>query len=258
MTGFLSPVRRSPTETRTTGPVAVSTMTILSVLAFLLGLSAPALAQELELFEDVERTVSSANNQRGNRAGGADAPAVSPTEPEFTLVGASRIGDQRRVVLNHRSGETLTVPLEADGETSIPGYEQFHIVSSEKGRVSIQYPDGSNCVEAADSGVSCEAGANVARLSLSPAPLPEQFIVDLNQEEEPAEQEPELEAEAREAAEDLARDPNNPFARLRAEALGQDVPPAPRFRPRRIDPAQVPPGMRVVSTPFGDRLVEID
>jgi len=25
---------------------------------------------------------------------------------------------------------------------------------------------------------------------------------------------------------------------------------------RRIDPADVPPGMRVVSTPFGDRLVE--
>ena len=231
---------------------------LLPSLAVLLALSTPSGAQELELFEDVERTVS-ANNQRGNPAGaGDDAPAISPTEPEFTLVGASRIGDQRRVVLNHRSGETLAVPLEADGETSIPGYGQFHIISSEKGRVSIQYPDGSNCVEAADSGVSCEAGANVAWLSLRPAPLPEQFLVALDQEEELMEQDPELEAEAKEAAEDLARDPNNPFARLRAEALGQDVPSAPRFRPRRIDPAQVPPGMRVVSTPFGDRLVEID
>ncbi len=256
MTGFLSPVRRSPTEASTARLIAMSAL--LSGLAFLLPLSAPALAQELELFEDVERTVSSANNQRGNRAGGADAPAVSSTEPEFTLVGASRIGDQHRVVLNHRSGETLTVPLEADGETSIPGHEQFRIVSSESGRVSIRYPDGSNCVEAANAGVRCDAGANIARLSLSPAPLPEQFIVDLDQEEELAEQDPDLAAEAKEAAEDLARDPNNPFARLRAEALGQDVPSEPRFRPRRIDPAQVPPGMRVVSTPFGDRLVEID
>jgi hypothetical protein len=30
-----------------------------------------------------------------------------------------------------------------------------------------------------------------------------------------------------------------------------------RFRPRRINPDQVPDGMRVVSTPFGDRLVDI-
>ena len=28
------------------------------------------------------------------------------------------------------------------------------------------------------------------------------------------------------------------------------------FTPRRINPEDVPPGMRVVSTPFGDRLVE--
>ena len=253
MTGLLSPLRRSPTEAGTASPVTKSTLW--SGLAVLLALSGPAGAQELELFEDVERTVS-ANSQRDNRA--SDTPAVSSTEPEFTLVGASRIGDQRRVMLKHRSGETLAVPLEADGETSIPDYEQFRIISSEKGLVSIQYPDGSNCVEAADSGVSCNAGANVARLSLRPAPLPEQSLVDPNQEEELVEQDPDLAAEAKEAAEDLARDPNNPFARLRAEALGQDVPPAPRFRPRRIDPAQVPPGMRVVSTPFGDRLVEID
>ncbi len=255
MTGFLSPVRRSPTEASTARLVAMSAL--LSGLAFLPALSAPAIAQELELFEDVERTAS-ANSQRGNPASAGDTPAISPTEPEFTLVGASRIGDQRRVVLNHRNGETFIVPLEVDSETPIPDYEQFHIISSEKGQVSIRYPDGSNCVEAADSGVSCNADANIARLSLRPAPLPEQLIVDLDQEEELTEQNLDLTAEAKEAAEDLARDPNNPFARLRAEALGQDVPPAPRFRPRRIDPAQVPPGMRVVSTPFGDRLVEID
>jgi len=31
---------------------------------------------------------------------------------------------------------------------------------------------------------------------------------------------------------------------------------ADRFTPRRISPEDVPPGMRVVSTPFGDRLVD--
>ena len=196
----------------------------------------------------------SAGNQRGAGAGGANTALL--TEPEFILVGASRIGDRRRVVLNHRGGDTVTVPLAPSGETSIPGHETFRVISSDNGRVAIQYPAGSNCVEASDRGVSCDADANIAWLSLRPAPIPEQLIADPEADAE--EQGLELADQARDAAEDLARDPNNPFARLRAEALGQEVPPAARFRPRRIDPGQVPPGMRVVSTPFGDRLVEID
>lgn len=226
-----------------------------AALAAVLLSAGPAAAQELELelFEDVERG-GPGSNQRGGE-GAADAAAPSPTEPEFVLVGSSRIGERRRVVLTHRGGETLTVPVAAEEQTSIPGYEQFRIVASEGGRVAIQYPAGRSCVEDSDRGVSCDAGANIAWLSLRPAPVPEQFIVDLDAEPE---EEPDTADQAREAREELARDPNNPFARLRAEALGQDVPPAGRFRPRRIDPAEVPPGMRVVSTPFGDRLVEID
>lgn len=214
----------------------------------------PAAAQDLELFEDVERTSPGAS-QRGGRNGAGNAAAPSLTEPEFVLIGSSRIGERRRVVLSHRSGVTVNVPVGAQGQTSIPGYEQFRIVTSEGGRVAIQYPAGSSCVEAADRGVSCDTAANIAWLSLRPAPVPEQFVVDLEAGEA---EDPDLADQARDAREDLARDPNNPFARLRAEALGQDVPPAGRFRPRRIDPSEVPPGMRVVSTPFGDRLVEID
>ena len=216
--------------------------------------SGPAAAQDLELFEDVERTGPAAN-QRGGRNGSGSSAPPSLTEPEFALIGSSRIGERRRVVLSHRSGVTVTVPVAAQGQTSIPGYEQFRIVTSEGGRVAIQYPAGSSCVEASDRGVSCDAAANIAWLSLRPAPVPEQFVVDLEAGEV---EDPDTADQARDAREELARDPDNPFARLRAEALGQDVPPAGRFRPRRIDPSEVPPGMRVVSTPFGDRLVEID
>ncbi|MXY91008.1 MAG: hypothetical protein F4234_12810 [Gammaproteobacteria bacterium] len=216
--------------------------------------SGPVAAQDLELFEDVERTGPAAN-QRGGRNGSSSSAAPSLTEPEFALIGSSLIGERRRVVLSHRSGVTVTVPVAAQGQTSIPGYEQFRIVTSEGGRVAIQYPAGSSCVEASDRGVSCDAAANIAWLSLRPAPVPEQFIVDLEAGEV---EDPDTADQARDAREELARDPDNPFARLRAEALGQDVPRTGRFRPRRIDPSEVPPGMRVVSTPFGDRLVEID
>ena len=64
-----------------------------------------------------------------------------------------------------------------------------------------------------------------------------------------------------EAAEEAAEEPTNPFAALRARAVENGNAPEPAtnsrrsFTPRRIDPADVPPGMRVVSTPFGDRLV---
>jgi len=233
---------------------------LLAGLAVVLCWNTPASAQDLELFEDVERTVP-ANNRRNSGGDENESTPVSSIEPEFTLVGASRIGERRRVVLSHRGGATLTVPLPVDGAAAIPGYERFSVIASESGRVAIQYPAGSNCVEASDLGVSCDAGANVAWLSLRPAPpVPEQFIDDLNADAQESEsgQDPDLAAQAADAEAELARDPNNPFARLRAEALGQDVPPASRFRPRRIDPDQVPPGMRVVSTPFGDRLVEID
>ncbi len=216
--------------------------------------SGPAAAQDLELFEDGERTGPGAN-QRGGRNGAGNSAAPSLTEPEFVLVGSSRIGERGRVVLSHRGGATVAVPVAAQGQTSIPGHEQFRIVTSEGGRVAIQYPAGASCVEASDRGVSCDAAANIAWLSLRPAPVPEQFVVDLDAGRE---EDADLTDQARDAREDLARDPNNPFARLRAEALSQDAPPAGRFRPRRIDPSEVPPGMRVVSTPFGDRLVEID
>ena len=211
-----------------------------------------AAAQDLELFEDIERTGSGVDRRGRNLTGNA---TLSLAVPEFVLAGSSRIGDRRRAVLTHRSGKTVLVPLAAEGQTPVPGHEQFRIVASQGGKVAIQYPAGSPCVEAADRGVSCDAGANVAWLSLRTAPVPEQFVVDLGAEQE---EEPDLTGQASDAREDPASDPNNPFARLRAEALGQEVSPVARFRPQRIDPSEVPSGMRVVSTPFGDRLVEID
>jgi hypothetical protein len=65
---------------------------------------------------------------------------------------------------------------------------------------------------------------------------------------------------------------DNPFAaalraaRERAESEGMplevmevmevvEVVEGERFRPRRIDPSDVPPGARLIRTPFGDRII---
>ena len=55
-----------------------------------------------------------------------------------------------------------------------------------------------------------------------------------------------------------AEAPINPFEEIarRSRDPESDTTENQQFRPRRINPEDVPPGMRVVSTPFGDRLVE--
>jgi hypothetical protein len=61
-----------------------------------------------------------------------------------------------------------------------------------------------------------------------------------------------------ELIESVEDQPKNPFETLRNGAVAQDEEQAgnaARFTPRRINPEDVPEGMRVISTPFGDRLV---
>ncbi len=231
-------------------------------IASLLAWSAPAAAQPLQLFEEVEQS----NSGSGRRSGSAGSVvATLSTEPEFVLKGTSRIGERRQVLLQHRDGQVIEVPLQAAGPNPIPGHGQYRVVAEQGRRVGVSYPANGVCVSSAQLGVGCDDVAKVMWLSLRTGPVTERFVVDLDTGEADATDEAnetdeaaKVAIQARRAAEDLARDPENPFVRLRAEALGQEVPTAPRFTPRRIDPADVPPGMRVVSTPFGDRLVELD
>ena len=123
------------------------------------------------------------------------------------------------------------------------------------GQTSIRYPDNVPCVEFLERGVSCSTAANIAALSLTTGePLPNNVAGSADRE---------LEALANETADEAAADepPTNPFEALRNRqenngALGGRAGDNGRFTPRRISPEDVPPGMRVVSTPFGDRLVE--
>ncbi len=192
------------------------------------------------LFESVD-SASAAPRRQSSRAS-AD---ISASEAEFSLIGTARIGSRTSVMLRHVSGKEVRVALKRS-RMAIPGYEQYAIVGSDGDSVSIQYPQAVDCLEFAAQGVSCDASRNVAILSLTtakpilPSPAPaETAQTDTGQEEERS-------------------TPSNPFEALRNRAQNGEPPserPG-RFQPRRIDPADVPPGMRVVSTPFGDRLVE--
>ena len=192
------------------------------------------------LFEPVD-SASSAPRGRSNRAT-ADVPA---SEAEFTLIGTSRIGTRTSVMLRHVSGEEVRVPL-VGSRMPIPGYEQYAVVGSEGESVSIQYPQSVVCAEFVDQGISCDANSNIATIKLTTA----KANVPTSTQAETAQ--PDSEQDGDRGA------MTNPFEALRNRAQGDELPQERprRFQPRRIDPAEVPPGMRVVSTPFGDRLVE--
>ena len=216
-------------------------------------------AAEFRLFESID-SADSPNAARNRHSRSAATARNVASSPEFTLVGTSRIGDKYSVILAHRGGDSVVVSAAAGATTRISGYSQYSIVNIGPGRVSVNFPDSSPCAEFEDLGVRCDSATNIAELTITNvAPLAP------SQRQQAQQREQSEDAAAGETAPDEA--PPNPFAALSAAAAENSAGNAnasraggrngaDRFTPRRISPEDVPPGMRVVSTPFGDRLVD--
>ena len=191
------------------------------------------------LFEPIDLASSAGNSDRSARRTRSSAEAIS-RESEFSLIGTSRIGSRTSVILRHASGEEVRVPLEHP-RMHIPGHEQYAVVGFDSNSVLIQYPQSTACEDFATQGVSCDAARNIATLNLRVSKTVEKSL------------------EKTESEQKAVRDaPINPFEVLRNRPQSESSTPdrTSRFQPRRIDPADVPEGMRVISTPFGDRLIE--
>ena len=216
---------------------------LIALLAVAEGL--PQGASDFDLFERVED--SDPGVDRLGRQTRQPQRNPSSAEPIFTLVGTSRIGGNTAITLRHSSGEQVRIEY-TGSPTQISGYEGFSVSGFTGRSVSIRHPSNSPCVAIEDKGVDCDQGANTSHIRLTTASA-------VSAESEPLRDVQELPDEPPQ------ENFTNPFDGLRRSA--ENGAPAPsqrdsqRFRPRRIDPADVPPGMRVVSTPFGDRLVEI-
>ncbi len=204
----------------------------------------PQDSSDFDLFEPVENSDSGAARNASRSRQTQNIPTSS--EPIFTLVGTSRVADRIAVVLRHSSGEQVRVEY-AGRPTQIAGYEGF-FVSSVAGRsVFIRHPSNSPCVAIEDKGIDCNQADNTSHIRLTTATAISAESEALRDAQEP----PEPPQENR----------VNPFDAIRRSAENgmpaSSLSEPQGFRPRRIDPADVPPGMRVVSTPFGDRLVDI-
>lgn len=209
--------------------------------------------QGLTLFEDVEIA-----EDRGGPANRAVREARATTaEPEFTLVGVSRLGEKYSTILRDRDGETFIVKADPSATTLIPEHSDYAIVDVTAASVSIRYPGNNACIEFRDRGVSCSSAANIAQLVLANG----EPLARTN----PASQ---LVAEASGVAgveiNEVQSVPGNPFEAFRNRRRGDTLnvgaddtsTSGARITPRRIDPEDVPEGKRVVATPFGDRLVD--
>ena len=210
----------------------------------------------LTLFENIEvnesRPTTPDQPSRESRA--------TTLEPVFTLVGTSRIGDRRSAILRHQNGENIRVLTGLKSTTRIAGYEEYLVLEVGAGKLSVRYPKDVPCAEHKDKGVSCSTTPNTALLELVNAEALAR-TEPISNAAGSSDSKPEL------AGSGTAGATSNPFEALRAaRAAGLntnqnsanengDVSNG-RFTPRRIAPEDVPSGMRVVSTPFGDRLVE--
>ena len=223
--------------------------TTFSLLGIILLKGTPiASAQDLTLFEEIES--NNVNKEEGRaRSVRRDSDGNIITGPEFTLIGTTRIGENFLAVVEDQVGEIISVSVSGGAESSIPGYLGFQVVEIGSGKVVIRYPDSLSCTEFKSQGVSCDA-PDIARLQLANGEPLESSVnsMTLNSPNSSG------------AASSMDGETSpNPFEALLERASNPEAEvDTSAFTPRRINPEDVPPGMRVVSTPFGDRLVEED
>ena len=206
--------------------------------------------QGLALFEPIE---GSANRAVSPTQRGRVASRAVVTVPEFTLLGTSRIGDKYSVIIQHKDGEAIVVKAAPGASSNIPEHGGYSIVTVAAGTVSIRYPSNTVCVEFSDRGVSCNESGDTADLTLAaskPLASSNRSLALSTQSDGASGGNPDT----------GPTDVVNPFAALRevqaASPTDSITSSGAGFNPRRVAPEDVPPGMRVVSTPFGDRLVE--
>jgi hypothetical protein len=206
-------------------------------------------AQRLSLFDAIDTGTGEQEQPAGVNSNFPLAGSIA-----FVLIGTSQIGDKHRARLRNSAGEIITVDLDPAGSTPVPGYPGFEISRVNGRELVVQHPSGSPCMGSQEQGISCTS-SHQSRLHLATAaPVVRQ---------DTSRQSVDQGNDNPDGSNADGTAPENPFAAaLRAaRERGEQVDPAvmraegARFRPRRIDPADVPPGSQLIRTPFGDRIV---
>ncbi len=165
-------------------------------------------------------------------------PKKLPPQKDFELQGTSRFGSRRAAVLKGPDNKTFIQYFENNTRTplDLEGFEEYYLVGVKAREVQIEYPEDFPChKDQPKKGMKCEKrdnGKTVAILNLKrnealPAPKPK--------------------ASPKKTAKKSSKEDEQ---KKRKELYKN-------FKKRVIKDEDVPAGMRVVRTPFGDRLVPL-
>ena len=228
----------------------------LSVLA-----AAPAGAQTLSLFETTQR------QEPGPQV---SAPVGGPGQLEpgsgFSLRSVARFGDTYWGLVTDAAGNSMEVHWQPGAPTSLgelAQYRGYQVLELTAQTLRLQFPPGQPCRSSGQQGLVCvdDTTALLSLVALAPLqhngsqPLPAQQPDAVTGPEQMLDDEEFINPFATMAAEaapmpDADMAARVARARARAERLQQ-------LPVDRIADDQIPPGMRRVRTPFGDRLVPV-
>ena len=187
-------------------------------------------------------------------------PIPKPPKPllpqkDFILRGTSLIGKQRSVVLKGPDSKEFIQKLEDDQRTPIAGYPDYYLLSVNAREIQLEYPTDAPCrTDNPQQGIKCNKEDNGKTVVLSLQrqqalpPRPVAPAARSSSAQSPATTATGSKRPATTLEEIRAR---REEARKKREELYKN------FQRRVIKDEDVPPGMRVVRTPFGDRLVPI-
>lgn len=248
----------------------------LLLVALVANFSSVAQAQSLTLFEPLE---SSPDTPSAPRPAQQTAALGQDGNPAYRLRSISRFGDDYRGVLMDRNGNRLDVFWRDGEQMALPGTGGHTLIEANSRQMVVQHANNDRCVKSEVSGVSCR-GANLSVLTLatlSPLQVTPQPQQVRGQTQIPGQAQGQYRgrlpqgsnAVMLEGGEALVIDQDgnrvviNPFVDA-AFAGPQPVDPAAdrleRVQQRngeRMNAQDLPAGMRMVSTPFGDRLVPV-
>jgi len=179
-------------------------------------------------------------------------PKPPPVQKDFTLRGTSQIGDRQYAILQSPDGKEFIQKLEGNQRTPLQGYADYALLKVIGREVVIEYPKASPCQTSDPTkGLKCSADQKTAILSLvvlnaiassspPPSPMPPPVTTPQPPPEQTEQVNPFMPKQAK---------PQDEEERKRRSELYKN------FKRQVIRDEDVPPGMRVIRTPFGDRLV---
>ncbi|RKZ51643.1 MAG: hypothetical protein DRR16_00970 [Candidatus Parabeggiatoa sp. nov. 3] len=160
-------------------------------------------------------------------------PKKLPPQKDFVLQGTSRFGSRRAAVLKGPNNKSFIQYFENNTRTPLKGFEEYYLVSVQAREVQIEYPADFPChKDKPKKGLRCDKIANGKTVAI--------LNLKRNEALPPPKASPKKTAKKSKVDEQKKR-----------KELYKN------FKKRVIKDEDVPAGMRVVRTPFGDRLVPL-